>query len=72
MMLLFLVTETKKAVPCMLKASGHDTDDREAGIFDHSDSLESRLKHLEFNAQPLLPTKAEGILRVQIAWDVLK
>ena len=72
MMLVFLVTETKKAVPRMLKASGHDTDDREAAIFDYIDSLESRIKHLELNAQPLLPSKSEGNPRVQIAWDVLK
>jgi len=63
MIFVFLVMEAEKAVRRMLKASGQDTDDREAWIFDQIDSLESRLKHLELNAQPLLPPNAEGSLR---------
>jgi magnesium-transporting ATPase (P-type) len=63
MLAVFLVMEAEKAIRRMLKASGHDTDDREAWLFDRIDTLENRLKGLEMKSQPLLPPNAEGSLR---------
>jgi magnesium-transporting ATPase (P-type) len=63
MVIVFGVMEIEKAIRRVLKANGKDTDDREAWLFDRIDTLESRLRQLEQQSQPLLPPGAANSLR---------